>query len=403
MSDPIVIVGASQAGLQVAESLRAEGYDGPLVMVGDETHLPYQRPPLSKALLTGESTEDRLILRGPDILARRNIELVTGVRVDAIDRATRSLRLSDGRHLAYRGLALTTGGRARALQIPGAGLAGVVTLRTIEDSRRIAAGIAQATSVAVVGGGFIGLEIAAAARKAGKPVVVFEALDRLLARSSAPFVSDFFLALHTSYGVDVRLGTQVTALAGEDRVTGVTTTDGRTFPADLVVVGVGIIPNCELAQDAGIACERGIVVDDCSRTSDPAVVAGDCTARRMPDGSLLRLESVQNAIEQGKSAAAALLDRGRPFIAAPWFWSDQYDVRLQMAGLSAGHDRIVVRGAPEARKFSVFYFREGRLIAVDSVNRAPDHIAARKLLDAGRSPSFQQAADEAFALASLAK
>jgi 3-phenylpropionate/trans-cinnamate dioxygenase ferredoxin reductase subunit len=277
-------------------------------------------------------------------------------------------------------------------------------LRTIEDSRRIAAGIAQATSVAVVGGGFIGLEIAAAARKAGKPVIVFEALDRLLARSSAPFVSDFFLALHASRDVDVRLSTQVTALVGEGRVTGVTTTDGRTFPADLVVVGVGIIPNCELAQQAGIACERGIIVDDCSRTSDPAVVAaGDCTARRMPDGSLLRLESVQNAIEQGKSAAAALLERARPFVAAPWFWSDQYDVRLQMAGLSAGHDHIVVRGAPETRKFSVFYFREERLIAVDSVNRAPDHIAARKLLDAGRSPSFEQAGDEAFGLAGLLK
>ncbi len=183
-----------------------------------------------------------------------------------------------------------------------------------------------------------------------------------------------------------------------------TTPDGRSYPADLVVVGVGIVPNAELAQQAGIACDRGIIVDDCSRTSDPAVVAaGDCTARRMPDGSLLRLESVQNAIEQGKSAAAALLGRARPFVAAPWFWSDQYDVRLQMAGLSAGHDRVVVRGAPDTRKFSVFYFREGRLIAVDSINRAPDHIAARKLLDAGRSPSFAQAGDEAFGLAGLLK
>ena len=404
MTHPFIVVGASQAGLQVAESLRAEGHDGPLVMIGEEVHPPYQRPPLSKALLTGETTEDRLILRGRDLLARKSIELMTGVRVDAIARAGRTVHLSDGRSLAYRGLALATGGRARALPIPGAALPGVVTLRTIEDSRRIAAGIAQATAVAVVGGGFIGLEIAAAARKSGKPVIVFEALDRLLARSSAPFVSDFFLALHKAQGVDIRLGTQVSALAGEGRVAGVTTTDGRTFPADLVVVGVGIIPNSELAQEAGIACDRGIVVDDCSRTSDPAVVAaGDCTARRMPDGALLRLESVQNAIEQGKSAAAALLDRARPFVAAPWFWSDQYDVRLQMAGLSAGHDRIVVRGAPETRKFSVFYFRADRLIAVDSINRAPDHIAARKLLDAGRSPSFAQAGDEAFGLAGLLK
>jgi 3-phenylpropionate/trans-cinnamate dioxygenase ferredoxin reductase subunit len=403
MTDPIIIVGASQAGLQVAESLRAEGYDGPLVMIGDEPHPPYQRPPLSKALLTGESTEDRLVLRGRDLLAKKSIELVTGVRVGAIERSARRVQLSDGRSLAYRALALATGGRPRALPIPGADLDGVVMLRTIEDSRRIATGIASANSIAVVGGGFIGLEIAAAARKAKKPVVVFEALDRLLARSSAPFVSDFFRDVHASAGVDVKLGTQVAAIDGKDgRVAAVVTKDGRAHPADLVVVGVGIVANEELAREAGIACERGIVVDGCSRTSEPTVVAaGDCTARRMADGTLLRLESVQNAIEQGKSAAAALIGRERPFTAAPWFWSDQFDVRLQMAGLSAGHDRIVVRGAPLERKFSVFYFAGERLIAVDTVNRAPDHIAARKLLDAGKSPTFAQAQDDGFALASL--
>jgi 3-phenylpropionate/trans-cinnamate dioxygenase ferredoxin reductase subunit len=326
------------------------------------------------------------------------------VRVAAIDRAARTVRLADGRALPYGGLAIATGGRARTLPIPGADLDGVVTLRTIEDSRRIGAGIAKANAVAVVGGGFIGLEIAAAARKAGKPVVVLETVDRLLARSSAPFVSDFFLALHRDRGVDVRLGTQVIALTGTGHVTGVMASDGKTYPADLVVVGVGIVANAELAQTAGIACDRGIIVDDCSRTDDPRVVAaGDCTARRLADGTLLRLESVQNAIEQGKSAAAALVGKSRPFTAAPWFWSDQYDVRLQMAGLSAGHDKVVTRGNVAERKFSTLYFRGERLVAVDSVNRAPDHIAARKLLDAGRSPSFAQAADDAFALASLLK
>lgn len=404
MTDRIVVVGASQAGVQIAESLRAEGYDGPLVLIGDEPHPPYQRPPLSKALLTGETTEDRLVLRGPELLAKRNIELVAGVRVTAIDRAARQVQLSDGRALPYRGLALATGGRPRTLAIPGAELDGVVTLRTIEDSRRIGAGIAQANRVAVVGGGFIGLEIAAAARKAGKPVVVFEALDRLLARSSAPFVSEFFLDVHRAHDVDVRLATAVAAIDGKGRAEAVVTADGRAHPADLVVVGVGLVPNAELAQASGLACDRGIIVDDCSRTDDPAVVAaGDCTARRMPDGTLLRLESVQNAIEQGKSAAAALLGKPRPFTAAPWFWSDQYDVRLQMAGLSAGHDKIVVRGDRAAQRFSVFYFQGERLTAVDSVNRAPDHGAARRLLDRGRSLSFAQAADESFALMSLLK
>jgi 3-phenylpropionate/trans-cinnamate dioxygenase ferredoxin reductase subunit len=404
MTDRIVVVGASQAGVQIAESLRAEGYDGPLVLIGDEPHPPYQRPPLSKALLTGETNEDRLVLRGPELLAKRNIELIAGVRVTAIDRAGRQVQLSDGRALPYRGLALATGGRPRTLAIPGAELDGVVTLRTIEDSRRIGAGIARAERVAVVGGGFIGLEIAAAARKAGKPVVVFEALERLLARSSAPFVSEFFLDVHRAHDVDIRLATAVAAIDGKGRAEAIVTADGRAHPADLVVVGVGLVPNAELAQASGLACDRGIIVDDCSRTDDPAVVAaGDCTARRMPDGALLRLESVQNAIEQGKSAAAALLGKPRPFTAAPWFWSDQYEVRLQMAGLSAGHDKIVVRGDRAAQRFSVFYFQGERLTAVDSVNRAPDHGAARRLLDRGRSLTFAQAADESFALMSLLK
>jgi 3-phenylpropionate/trans-cinnamate dioxygenase ferredoxin reductase subunit len=404
MSDPIIVVGAAQAGLQLAESLRGEGYDGPLVIVGDEPHPPYQRPPLSKAFLLGDMTQDRLVLRGPDALAAKKIDLLTGIIVTAIDRAARTVTLSDGRSLPYRGLALATGSRARTLPLPGADLAGILVLRTIEDSRRIAEQIATAKRVVVVGGGFIGLEIAAAASKAGKPVVVIEALERLLARTSTPVISDFFHALHKSHDVDIRLNTQVTGFAGDGHVAGVTTADGATHAGDLVVVGVGIIPNTELAAACGLACERGIVVDDCSRTNDPLIVAaGDCTARRTADGTLLRLESVQNAIEQAKSGAAALLGKERPFTAAPWFWSDQYDVRLQMAGLTAGYDRTVVRGSIEERKFSVFYYRGEKLLAVDSINRAPDHTAARRLLDAGRSPTPEQAADEKFPLISLAK
>jgi 3-phenylpropionate/trans-cinnamate dioxygenase ferredoxin reductase subunit len=404
MSDPIIVVGAAQAGLQLAESLRQEGYDGPLFVIGDEHHAPYQRPPLSKAFLLGEMAQDRLVLRGPEALAAKQIDLLTGVAVTRIDRAARTVTLSDGRSLTYRGLALATGSRARTLPLPGADFAGILVLRTIEDSRRIAEGIAGASRVVVVGGGFIGLEIAAAASKAGKPVVVIEALERLLARTSTPIISKFFHELHTTHGVDIRLNTQVTGFVGDGRVSGVTTADGATHAGDLVVVGVGIIPNAELAQECGIACDRGIVVDDCSRTSDPLIVAaGDCTARRTADGTLLRLESVQNAIEQAKSGAAALLGKERPFTAAPWFWSDQYDVRLQMAGLTAGYDNTVVRGSVEEKKFSLFYFKGEKLLAVDSVNRAPDHTAARRLLDAGRSPTPEQAADEKFSLISLAK
>lgn len=404
MSAPIIIVGAAQAGLQLAESLRAEGYDGPLTLIGDETHPPYQRPPLSKAFLLGDMAEDRLVLRGPDALAAKGIDLITSAPVTAIDRANRTVTLADGRSLPYRGLALTTGSRPRELPVAGAKLDGVLMLRTIDDSRRIADGIAKAARVAVIGGGFIGLEIAAAASKAGKAVVVFEALDRLLARTSTKLISDFFFDLHASHGVDIRLDTQVTGLVGTDRVTDVTTGDGHTHPADLVVVGIGILPNAEVATACGLACDRGIIVDACSRTSDPLIVAaGDCTARRMPDGTLLRLESVQNAIEQAKSAAAALVGKERPFTASPWFWSDQYDVRLQMAGLTAGYDTTAVRGSIAERKFSVFYFKGDTLIAVDSINRAPDHIAARKLLDAGKSPTVEQASDETFALAALAK
>jgi 3-phenylpropionate/trans-cinnamate dioxygenase ferredoxin reductase component len=404
MSDPIIVVGAAQAGLQLAESLRGEGYDGPLLLIGDEGHPPYQRPPLSKAFLLGEMADDRLVLRGPDALAAKAIDLITGTPVTKIDRDARTVTLADGRSLTYRGLALATGSRARTLPLPGADLGGVLVLRTIEDSRHIAAAIAEASRVVVVGGGFIGLEIAAAARKAGKPVVLIEALERVLARTSTKIISDFFHELHAAHGVDIRLNAQVVGFAGKRNVTGVKTADGATHDGDLVVVGVGIIPNAEIAQSCGLACDRGIIVDACSRTSDPLVVAaGDCTARRMADGHLLRLESVQNAIEQAKSGAAALLGKERPFTAAPWFWSDQYDVRLQMAGLTAGHDRTVVRGSVPEQKFSVFYFNGDKLLAVDSVNRAPDHIAARRLLDLGRSPTLEQAGDENFALVSLTK
>lgn len=405
---PIVIVGAGQSGLQVAESLRSEGYAGQILMVGDEPCPPYHRPPLSKAYLAGEASEAQLTIRAPEALAKKRIELIAGVGVQSIDRANTLLTLGDGRKLAYAGLALATGSRARPLPVPGAGLANVFALRTLADTRRIAAALETAQRVVVIGGGFIGLEFAAVAAKQGKAVTVLEAAERLMARVVAPPVSDFYAGLHRSHGVAIELGAQVSALVGkageqQDVVAAVRTADGREFAADLVIVGIGILPNSELAEAAGLACERGIVVDACSRTSDPRIVAsGDCTARRLADGSLLRLESVQNAVEQGKSAAAALLGTDRPFTAAPWFWSDQYEVKLQMVGLSAGYDTVVSRGAAEDHRFSVFYFRDERLIAIDSINQPQVHMTGRKLLDKGNSLSPAQAADPAFDLATAA-
>ncbi|MBT0964019.1 FAD-dependent oxidoreductase [Denitromonas sp. IR12] len=398
----MVIVGAGQSGLQVAESLRSEGYDGPILLVGDEPCLPYHRPPLSKAYLAGEADEAQLTIRAPAALAKKQIECVTGVSVVAIDREARAVHLSDGRTQAYAGLVLATGSRARPLPVPGADLAGVFALRTLDDTRRIATALEAARTVVVIGGGFIGLEFAAVAAKQGKQVTVLEAADRLMARVVAPPVSDFYARLHRDHGVAVELGAQVAGLDGvAGRVSAVSTADGRRFAADLVIVGIGIVPNTELAEAAGLTCERGIVVDECARTTDTQIVAsGDCTARRLPGGALLRLESVQNAVEQGKSAAAALMGRERPFAAAPWFWSDQYDVKLQMVGLSAGYDEVVIRGEVEARRFSVFYFRAGALIAIDAINEAGVHMLGRKLLDKGHRLAPEQARDPHFELAS---
>lgn len=406
MAAGMVIVGAGQAGLQIAESLRTEGYDGPITLLGEEPEAPYHRPPLSKAMLSGTADESQLTIRGPDVLDRKGIRLATGVPVVGIDRAARRLRLADGREQAYDGLALATGARARPLPVPGGELAGVFALRSLADARRIDAALTGARHAVVVGGGFIGLEVAAAARKRGVAVTVLEAADRLMARVAVPVLSGFFTRLHETHGVAVERGASVVALDGrEGRVTGVRLADGREFPADLVVVGVGVVPNDGLAADCGLACDGGILVDACSRSSDPAIVAaGDCTVRRdETGGGLLRLESVQNAVEQAKSAAAALMGRERPFVAAPWFWSDQYDVKLQMAGLPAGHDQTVTRGSPDEGRFSLFHFRNGALVAVDSVNQPQDHMAARKLLDRRVLITPEQAADIRCPLASLAR
>jgi 3-phenylpropionate/trans-cinnamate dioxygenase ferredoxin reductase subunit len=282
-------------------------------------------------------------------------------------------------------------------------------VRTLDDAQALAAAfeqcLARSAPLVVIGGGFIGLEVAATARKRGLEVTVLEGLGRLMSRVVAPIVSEAAARVHRAHGVQLKFDVQVEGLVGRDgQVSAVRTAGGVEYPAGCVVVGIGVIPEDRLAAAAGLACERGIIVDACARTSDPKIVAaGDCTARRLADGTLLRLESVHNAIEQGKSAAAALLGRERPFTATPWFWSDQYDVKLQMVGLSHGYDQIITRGDLQKPAFSAFYYRNGRLIAVDSLSRIGDHMLARKLLDNGISPLPAKAADPAFELASLLK
>lgn len=406
--ESVVIVGAGQAGVQTAEALRSGGYTGPITLLGDEPHGPYHRPPLSKAWLAGEMDAAQLVMRAPEMLARKGIELRTGVHVAAIDRAARQLRLADGSTLPYGALVLATGATPRALPLPGGDAPGVLALRGKDDAsaiaERMAACLAAQQPVVVIGGGFIGLEVAATARKKGLAVTVLEAAPRLLGRVLAPMLSDWYAELHRSHGVQLVLDARIAAIetAASGEVAGVRLADGTLVPAGLVVVGIGVQANDGLAQTAGLTCERGIVVDACGRTGDAHIfAAGDCTARRLGDGTLLRLESVQNATEQGKSVAAAVLGQERPFTATPWFWSDQYDKKLQMAGLSSGANRWEVRGDLASGSFSIYHYQGDKLLAVDSVNAAKDHLQARKLLDAGASPTAEQAADSAFDLGSL--
>lgn len=408
MTAHIVIVGAGQAGVQTAEALRMGGFDGRITLLGDEPHGPYHRPPLSKAWLAGDIGPEQLVMRAPEALARKNIDLRTGVTVNAIDRTAQHIQLSDGSTLTYTGLVLATGSTPRSLPLPGGDALGVLALRSRMDASAIAERmtvcIEKALPVVVIGGGFIGLEVAATARKKGLSVTVLEAAPRLLGRVLAPVLSDWYAALHRSQGVHLRLGAQISALETDPQgvVSGVRLADGTLLAAGLVVVGIGVSANDQLARDAGLACERGIVVDACGRTSDPLIMAaGDCTARRLADGSLLRLESVQNATEQGKSVAATLLGQERPFTATPWFWSDQFDKKLQMAGLSSGADQWAVRGDRDSGSFSVYHLRAGQLLAVDSINASRDHLQARKLLDAGVSPTAEQVADVGFDLGAL--
>ncbi|OPX09611.1 NAD(P)/FAD-dependent oxidoreductase [Mycobacterium sp. AT1] len=396
-----LVVGASQAGVQLAVSLRDCGDTAPITLIGDEPHVPYQRPPLSKAYLHGTTDLDQMMLRAPDYLADRDIDLIIGDRVERMSCAGAGGEAvtSSGLRLPFERLALTVGARPRRLAVPGADLAGVRYLRTADDAATLRDLQAGASAIVVVGGGFIGLEAAAVACAQGKHVAVVEAGDRLIGRAVAPVMSEFYLAAHRRRGVDVRLGAQVVAMEGRDsRVAAVVLSDGTRIAADLVIVGIGVEPRIELAEQLGLHVSGGIVVDALARTSLAGVVAaGDCTVQPHPLGGegLVRLESVQNAVSQAKTAAATLAGRHQPNVAVPWFWSDQFDLKLQIAGLSQGYDHWVVRGDVSEEAFSVLYYRGGDLLAVDAVNAGADYMAVRKALTQGATISPDAAADRA--------
>jgi 3-phenylpropionate/trans-cinnamate dioxygenase ferredoxin reductase subunit len=402
MTEKIVIIGAGQAGLQTAATLRAEGYTGALALVGEEPFAPYQRPPLSKAYLMGTLERARLFLKPEQFYREAGCELMLSTRAAAIDRAARTVALADGRGLAYDKLLLATGTRARRINCPGAVLSGVYYLRGIADVDALQGDFQAGKRLAVVGGGYIGLEVAAVAAKHGLAVIVFEALERVMARAVSKPVSDFFEAVHRAAGVRLMLDTSVEAFEGDGHLEAVRAS-GTRHPADLVLVGIGAVPNMELAQAAGLPCEDGIVVDEYCTTADPAVfAAGDCTWHVGREGVALRLESVQNAIDQAKHAAYAILGRPRPYREVPWFWSDQYDLKLQIAGLARPSDEIVLRGDPGAKKFAVFHLRDGAVVAVESVNAAPEYLMGKKLIAEGARVSAARLVDTSIAIKNIA-
>lgn len=404
---PMVIVGAGQGGLQAAESLRVEGWEGEIILFGDEKIPPYYRPPLSKDALMEPLDVASIVLKTPEAIAAKGIDMRLGMLVTAIDRAKREVTLADGSTQPYEGLVIATGGRNRGLPVPGGDSPFITSIRGIDDTYKFVEQLLKAETVVVIGAGFVGLEIAACCRLNGKDVTVVERADRVLSRAVSPLISETYARMHRDNGVVLELNAAVVEIVlGDDRrPKAVKLADGRVLAADLVVAGIGLIPNDELGAAAGLACQHGIIVDACARTADPDVVAiGDCTATSVKPGMPLhRLESVQNAVEQAKAGAAALMGAEKPFNVAPWFWSDQYDVKLQIVGLSAGYDEMVVRGDVTSYKFSVFYFKDGAFVGADSLSRGGDHMAARKILDRGLPLTPAQVADETFNLAQYVK
>jgi 3-phenylpropionate/trans-cinnamate dioxygenase ferredoxin reductase component len=392
-----VIVGTGQAGFQTAASLRAEGYQDSITLIGEEPQIPYQRPPLSKGFAMGSQDLDSIELRPRKFYENHDINLVVGERVAAVERSERFVALASGSRVPFQDLVLAVGARNRSLPVKGAELDGVLYLRSLAEALVMKERLKSAQAIVVIGGGFVGLELAAVACSLGKSVTILEALPRLMSRAVAPIISEFYRELHAAKGVKVFCGAYVSEIAGSGgAVREVALSDGRRYPADLVLVGIGVVPNVELARDAGLRISNGIAVDENLQTDDEHIFAiGDCAEHPCVfAGARIRLESVQNAADQAQCVAAAIAGRPDRYRALPWFWTDQFDIKLQMAGISQGHDRVVTRGDVESRKLSVFYFREDQLVGIDSINRPLDHMIGRKLLTAGVPLTPGEAADE---------
>ena len=401
----VLIVGAGHAGAQCAIALRQGGFEGRIAMVGRESEPPYERPPLSKEYFAREKTFDRLYIRPPQFWADKGVEMLLSREVVKIDAQAHVATLSDGAEIAYGKLVWAAGGDPRRLPVEGGDLAGVYGVRTRDDADALMAQVdAGAQDFVVIGGGYIGLEAAAVLSKLGRKVTLLEALPRVLARVAGPELSAFYEAEHRAHGVDLRTEVSIKRLVGKGKVSGVELADGELIPADVVIVGIGIIPAVAPLIAAGAAGGNGVDVDDFCRTSLPDIYAvGDCAAFAcaFAEGAVMRVESVQNANDQASCVAKHIMGEDKPYHAFPWFWSNQYDLRLQTAGLSVGYDRTVIRGDVAARSFSVVYLKAGRVIALDCVNSVKDYVAGRKLVEAGAKPDLAALADSAVALKEL--
>ncbi len=395
-----IIIGASHAAAQLAPSLRQFGWEGRILVIGDESVVPYHRPPLSKAFLSGEKDIDGILIRPEAAYTKVGIEFKMNARVEKIDRAAKTVTLTTGEVLSYTKLALCTGSRVRKVSLPGSDLAGIHYLRDMNDVNGVKGDVGAGKKAVIVGGGYIGLETASVLKKLGMDVTVLEMAPRVLARVTAPELSEFYTRIHTEEGVIIKTGIAVSALEGSNgHVERVLCADGSSFDADLVVIGVGIIPNVELAVDAGLEVDNGIVVDQFARTSDPDIVAaGDVTNH--PNkyyNRRLRLESVPNASEQAKSAAASICGQEVEYNTLPWFWSDQFDLKLQIAGLSQGYDQVIIRGDSNSRSFAAFYLQEGKLISADCVNRPQEFMISKRLIAEQITVAAERLADETVA------